>query len=146
MEMTIFFSWIIAMSITGAIFGFATNAIIQNKGYREDWFWWGFFFGIIAMLVAMSKPEKRSYRDSSDERSLSALSSGWKCPRCGRVNANYVGTCGCGYEKSGNMPQKNFQQTQQNAQTEQSQVVYCTSCGKQVETDSKFCRYCGAEQ
>lgn len=47
-------SWI----ITGSIFGFATNAIIKNKGYRENWFWWGFFFGFIAMLVAMSKPER----------------------------------------------------------------------------------------
>lgn len=47
-------SWIIA----GSIFGFATNAIIRNKGYQENWFWWGFFFGIIAMLVALSKPEK----------------------------------------------------------------------------------------
>lgn len=23
----------------------------------------------------------------------------WKCPRCGRINRNYVGTCGCGKEK-----------------------------------------------
>ena len=25
---------------------------------------------------------------------------GWKCPSCGRVNANYVGTCACGKRKS----------------------------------------------
>lgn len=24
---------------------------------------------------------------------------GWKCPSCGRVNANYVGTCACGKRK-----------------------------------------------
>ena len=23
----------------------------------------------------------------------------WKCPRCGRINLHYVGTCGCGHEK-----------------------------------------------
>lgn len=23
----------------------------------------------------------------------------WKCPECGRYNANYVGTCGCGTRK-----------------------------------------------
>lgn len=23
----------------------------------------------------------------------------WKCPQCGRYNANYVGTCGCGTTK-----------------------------------------------
>ncbi len=44
--------------IVGCIFGFATNAIIRNKGYQENWFWWGFFFGFIAMLVALSKPNR----------------------------------------------------------------------------------------
>lgn len=24
----------------------------------------------------------------------------WKCPQCGRVNASYTGTCGCGQVKS----------------------------------------------
>ncbi len=23
----------------------------------------------------------------------------WKCPKCGSINQNYVGTCGCGEEK-----------------------------------------------
>ena len=23
----------------------------------------------------------------------------WKCPKCGRINQNYVGTCGCGEER-----------------------------------------------
>lgn len=23
----------------------------------------------------------------------------WKCPACGRINQNYVGTCGCGQQK-----------------------------------------------
>lgn len=25
----------------------------------------------------------------------------WKCPRCGRINAKYVGTCSCGVDKDG---------------------------------------------
>ena len=50
--------WIVVWVVIGSIFGFATNAIIRNKGYQENWFWWGFFFGLIAMLVALSKPEK----------------------------------------------------------------------------------------
>lgn len=24
---------------------------------------------------------------------------GWRCPKCGKVNASYVGTCGCGAQK-----------------------------------------------
>lgn len=23
----------------------------------------------------------------------------WKCPKCGKINSNYVGTCGCGQLK-----------------------------------------------
>lgn len=23
----------------------------------------------------------------------------WKCPKCGKINANYVGSCGCGTTK-----------------------------------------------
>lgn len=23
----------------------------------------------------------------------------WKCPKCGKINANYVGSCGCGTKK-----------------------------------------------
>ena len=39
---------------------------------------------------------------SSSGRSLQQASpkqGTWKCPACGRVNANYVGTCGCGQKK-----------------------------------------------
>ena len=28
----------------------------------------------------------------------------WKCPACGRVNENYVGTCGCGRSKNDTSP------------------------------------------
>lgn len=29
--------------------------ILKNKGYNDNWFWWGFFFGFIAALVAATK-------------------------------------------------------------------------------------------
>ena len=56
---------IIILIIQGLVFGFATQSIIENKGYYENWFWCGFFFGILAVLVALSKPESRAY-DSSN--------------------------------------------------------------------------------
>lgn len=28
--------------IWGIIWGVATNKVIENKGYYENWFWWGF--------------------------------------------------------------------------------------------------------
>lgn len=30
--------WIIG----GVIWGIVCNKVIENKGYRENWFWWGF--------------------------------------------------------------------------------------------------------
>ena len=32
----------------------------------------------------------------SKSRRIGTLDGEWKCPKCGRINANYVGTCGCG--------------------------------------------------
>ena len=29
----------------------------------------------------------------------SAGTNEWKCPKCGKINQNYVGTCGCGQQK-----------------------------------------------
>ena len=93
--------------VGGVIFGFATQTIIDNKGYEENWFWWGFFFGIVALIVAASKPENAS-RDNGnvaaeEKNSTQMISSGsWKCKKCGRINASYTGTCACGMKKSEN--------------------------------------------
>ncbi len=48
------------------MWGWAVNQIIANKGYRENWFWWGFFFNMIAMLVALSKPDRPSTTGNTD--------------------------------------------------------------------------------
>ncbi len=41
----------------GVVWGLVVNKIIQNKGYSENWFWWGFFFGIFALIAALIKPD-----------------------------------------------------------------------------------------
>lgn len=103
------FGWLIGFIIQGIIWGCATNAIVNNKGYDENWFWWGFFFGFIALIVALAKPECHSSYDyqlspllsqaaqeESEKRML--RDAGWKC-QCGRVNPSYTGTCACGHSK-----------------------------------------------
>ncbi|MBR5248217.1 MAG: SHOCT domain-containing protein [Lachnospiraceae bacterium] len=100
---------IIVLLIRGLIWGFATQAIIENKGYSENWFWWGFFFGIIAMLVALSKPAVPAYDFSdiglfSEEKNKTYVRSmvetgGWQCHFCNRANPSYTGTCACGRTK-----------------------------------------------
>ena len=60
---------LIGFIIWGVVWGYATNAVIKNKGYEESWFWWGFFFGFIALIVALTKPEckKPTYENDLSE-------------------------------------------------------------------------------
>ena len=51
------FVYIFIIIFLGCIWGFVTQSVIQNRGYDENWFWWGFFFGFIALIVAASKPQ-----------------------------------------------------------------------------------------
>lgn len=91
--------------IQGCIFGFATQTVIDNKGYYENWFWWGFFFGLIPLIVAIAKPQntyRSPYRGGGLYQSADDLykkqmlaEGGWKCA-CGKVQAAYVSTCSCG--------------------------------------------------
>ena len=115
--------YFIIVFVQAIIFGFATKAVIENKGYYENWFWWGFCFGLVALIVACAKPQNVSYTSSSSSSNSQSSSfynhspsgiytaesekirnrdilnaGGWQCP-CGRINASYVSTCTCGNNK-----------------------------------------------
>ena len=49
--------YLIVYCVRGIIWGWAVKKIVENKGYNENWFWWGFFFGILALLMALTKPD-----------------------------------------------------------------------------------------
>lgn len=59
--------YILAYFILGILWGIATNKVIENKGYQENWFWWGFFFNFIGFVVALTKPENRTYSNNYDD-------------------------------------------------------------------------------
>ena len=42
--------------VYGICFGIVTDLVIKNKGYKEEWFLWGFLFGVFALVVACTKP------------------------------------------------------------------------------------------
>ena len=99
---------IVLVIIQGIIFGFATQSVIDNKGYYENWFWWGFFFGLIAFVLACAKPQNIRhspyqggglYQSADDLYKKQILNEGgWKCS-CGKVQASYVSSCSCGKSK-----------------------------------------------
>ena len=110
---------IIVPIIWGIVWGFATNKVIENKGYDENWFWWGFFFGIIPFLVAMTKRENSyevypyskpmypaadmTWQDIRLHYGSKTLADGdWRCAKCGRINKRYFSTFACGRDKSQN--------------------------------------------
>lgn len=58
--MEYFFIWFIVAIFWACVWGFVVQKVIENKGYKENWFWWGFFFEIFALIVALTKPSVNS--------------------------------------------------------------------------------------
>lgn len=102
---------LVASIIWGVIWGSVTKSVIENKGYDENWFWWGFFFGLFAFIVALTKPDINAMRAVSNVSNAGWLrrledekknmlpgemkNGSWKCV-CGDVNPQHTGTCACG--------------------------------------------------
>ncbi len=99
----------------GLVFGCITQAMSEEKGY-ETGFAWGFWLGIIGIIVVACKPDMRllhSYADynknsylsdaAEEKRKQETISSGgWICQQCGRTNQSHTGTCACGLTKNEN--------------------------------------------
>lgn len=67
----------------------------------------------------------------------------WICSNCGKENADYVGTCGCGEVNPRN---KSFDKGQEpKANDKKEQIKFCLSCGESVEPEQMFCGNCGTK-
>lgn len=99
-------------SLIGAcIFGAITKAINTKNGY-EGGFWWGFFLGVIGIIiVALRQPYPTSYVSSGNslyfpeksaqtpiDKDAPVPEGGWRCI-CGRAHEPYVSSCACGQTK-----------------------------------------------
>lgn len=87
----------------GIVWAYATRAVSRNKGYDDNAFLWGFFFGIIAFIVYLAKPEVPKPKESIIVKKESTIVNDykpghWKC-RCGRSNPSYMTDCVCGRSK-----------------------------------------------
>ncbi|MDE6678156.1 MAG: hypothetical protein K2K02_03850 [Ruminococcus sp.] len=52
--------------INASIWGLITRAISKSKGYKGG-FAWGFWLGIIGLIVVACKPDNRGYNQLSSE-------------------------------------------------------------------------------
>ena len=59
-----------------------------------------------APVVVEEKPAKKAKaeKEKPAEPERVAGENEWKCPKCGKINQNYVGTCGCGERKPSAVP------------------------------------------
>lgn len=87
----------------------------QGKGTALGFFLWeiGLFICILDCIESLHRRLERN--ESSNERMEQKVTSyrkevgnvstngDWYCTNCGRINANYVGTCGCGTSKGEGM-------------------------------------------
>lgn len=113
--------WIIYYILMGIVWGVVCNKVASNKGYEENWFWWGFFFEIFALIVVITKPTvvndtyvghlSASTGNSNYANAMSDLAQaksqrpkkssvfiGWVCPSCSRKNEKLDSRCPrCGY-------------------------------------------------
>lgn len=139
--------YLIGVIIRGLIWGVAAKAVISNKGYYDEgtkWFWLGFFFGLIAVIVADTKPvyhrdldvSYESWKKEQDQKLLQ--NDGWKCT-CGRINASYVYSCACGKSKSDVAKALKPQSDMEKDTRERKEVVNTvkTDTRTDVETDVK---------
>ena len=96
--------------IWGIIWGFTARAVIINKGYDDEsakWFWLGFFFAFIPVIIAATKPSNYQYHSASINETSSVpqtenkqpQADEWRCS-CGRVHKDYIWSCPCGKNKS----------------------------------------------
>ena len=109
--------WFFGLIVSGFIWGCVTQKVIENKGYDDYWFWWGFFFGIFALIVACTKPQNtyspptepttydrymaskaQKSSDNTNRTPTPIVSNTWRCS-CGQINPHYVYECTCGAKR-----------------------------------------------
>ena len=103
--------WFIFLIVVAVIFGIISRKINEDKGYYGG-FAWGFFLGIIGIIVVACRSDNRnrySYHDDvlskvaiETESARILREGGWKCGQCNTVNPNHLTTCTCGRRKIDN--------------------------------------------
>ena len=89
----------IALLIVNASLASRFEQIAAEKGFSDKaYFWWCFFMGIAGYLMVVALPDRECEETSNNTGS----SDSWKCKKCGNINKNYCGTCGCGNTKDEN--------------------------------------------
>lgn len=120
---------IIAYLVQGLIFGFAASTIAGNKGY-DTGFAWGFFLGVIGLIVVGFWPTlTHDEHESIYSSSQSQKGTRWECI-CGASNPDTLDYClSC--------------RRQRNAVNERMKIV-CPHCGATNSSTNDNCFACNS--
>lgn len=103
--------FLIAWMVISFICGLISMKIGKNKGYTANEYFWGFWLGVIGIIVVACRADasRNGYLDSStykrellnkhsveEAREIMLKNGGWKCAFCGRVSPEYATSCNCG--------------------------------------------------
>lgn len=138
--------YVVGILIWCLIWGFVCNRVVASKGYDDEdnkGFWWGFFLGLIGLIVCAVKPVVERPRYNYNENitrndrqySKPVEQHEWLCS-CGSKNPSYATSCyNCGKRI--------------NEATAAKQAVggwRCSNCGTRNEKSVNICSSCGKEK
>ena len=96
---------VIAFLVVMVAVGLEFNAIASEKGFESSrYFWYVFLLGFIGMAMIIALPDRnfsKVIQKKEDNHYVvrTPAANEWKCSKCGKINQDYVGTCGCGEKR-----------------------------------------------
>lgn len=113
--------WLFSLAYR-CLFGWLSLRIAQGRGY-ETGFAWGFWLGLIGLIVVARRPVREAKPVSSKPETR------WMCLSCGARNPAGVGRC----------------QSCQRPRAEKTPKWVCTSCQASNNAGNARCFACGKE-
>lgn len=127
------------------VFGLITQYVAESKGY-DTGFAWGFWLGIIGLLVVGFRPNQERASGASaplgqDEPSWYASASLGKAEPSGYAPRPVEWTCVCGARNSGNLSY--CLQCRRSRGEAEEERVECPHCGARNKKSNAACFACG---
>jgi len=123
--------------IRGVFFGFLTQHIATSKGY-ETGFAWGFWLGVIGVIVVAVKPEV-----NASVRDYGGRSQYWK-RLAGELPEQEPWRCVCGQENAAGLHYCiRCRRMKEEGESKASLKVECLYCGAMNKNTNEHCFACG---